>query len=365
VKSLLFVDQFSGLGGAQRGMLDLFPALADFTVEVAVPGAGRLTVELERRGIPWHSLDLGEYALGRKSVADVARYALHQPRVVRRLTELARGKSLIFANSPRVFPATAVASRLSGVPLLWYLQLEIESARDRVLLKAAAAIGKPRFAACSRACLDTFSTPGASIVHIGVAPVKIAVHAPDPGSPVIGTIGRIHPDKGISDFLAAADEVLSAFPEARFRIAGPVADPVFAAAMREQAAGMGPGCVTFLGEVASPAEALSGLDLLVMPSRREAASRVVVEAFSAGVPVIASDAGGLPEIVERNGMLFPCGNPSAMAAAIIRALIDPALRSQMVKSGREAYARRWRVERYQAEMRAEIEKQIASRQPGP
>jgi glycosyltransferase involved in cell wall biosynthesis len=102
-----------------------------------------------------------------------------------------------------------------------------------------------------------------------------------------------------------------------------------------------------------------------MPSRREAASRVVIEAFSAGVPVVASDAGGLPEIVERNGIIFPRGNSSAMAAAIIRVLIDPALRLWMVEAGREAHQRRWRVERYQAEMRAEIEKEIARRRPSP
>ena len=59
MRTLLFVDQFSGLGGAQRGMLDLLPALApDFTVEVAVPGPGPLTAELERRGVRWHSLEL-------------------------------------------------------------------------------------------------------------------------------------------------------------------------------------------------------------------------------------------------------------------------------------------------------------------
>jgi glycosyltransferase involved in cell wall biosynthesis len=369
VTGILFVDQFSGLGGAQRGMLDLLPALeGDFTVEVAVPGEGPLTAELERRGIPWHSLDLGDYALGRKSAGDMLRYALHQPRTIRRLTELARGKALIFANGPRVFPATAVAARLSGVPLLWYLQLEIESARDRWLLQAAAAIGKPRVLTCSQACLDAFPASHASLVYIGVAPVKIVTRTFNPASPVIGAIGRIHPDKGISDFLAAADEVLCAFPEARFRIAGPRADAVFARAMEEQAAAFGPGCVEFLGEVANPADALAGLDLLVMPSRREAASRVVIEAFSAGVPVVASDAGGLPEVVERNGMMFPRGNSSAMAAAIIRVLIDPSLRLRMVEAGREAYQRRWRVERYRQEMaaqiRAEIEKQTARRRPG-
>lgn len=368
MKSILFVDQFADLGGSQRSILDLLPALSDYKLEMAAPGPGPLTAELERHGVHWHPLDVGDYHRGGKSLGDAVRYGLKQPQLVRRLTELARGKSLICAVGPRLFPAASMAARRADVPLMWCLHLEIESARDRKLLEVAASLGRPRVVACSQACLDRFSETSAvrrnaSIVYIGVEEVRLVRHAPDPASPLIGLIGRIHPDKGIADLLAAADEVLFAFPDARFRIAGPRVDAEFALEMEKRAAELGEGRVEFLGEVANPAEALSGLDLLVMPSRREAASRVVTEAFSAGVPVIASDAGGLPEIVERNGMLFPRGNPSALASAIIRALLDPMLRQQMIRAGRAAFEKRWRVERYRQEMRAEIEREIARQPP--
>ncbi len=100
-----------------------------------------------------------------------------------------------------------------------------------------------------------------------------------------------------------------------------------------------------------------------MPSHREAASRVVMEAFSAGVPVVASDAGGLPEVVGRDGIVFPRGDSGALAAVIIRVLLDPTLHQRMIQAGRRSYEQRWTVDRFRQAIRGEIEKQIASRPP--
>src|SRR5258707_469013 len=117
--SILIVDQFSDLGGSQRSLLDLLPAFGGYKLEFALPGPGLLTAELERLGFAWHVLEIGEYNLGRKSAADLVRYAARQPKLVAALAAMALGKSLIYANGPRVFPAAALAARRSGVPLLW------------------------------------------------------------------------------------------------------------------------------------------------------------------------------------------------------------------------------------------------------
>ncbi len=227
--SILFVDQFSDLGGSQRSLLDLLPALGDFDLEFALPGPGPLTAALQRRGLNWQQVDIGEYRLGRKSFADLARFALRQPGAAARLTEMAIGKSLIYAYGPRVFPASAVAARRSGVPLLWHLHLEVESRRDRILLEAAAAWARPRVIACSQACTALFAEGGAvrrhaAVVYNGVEAVRAAAAPHD--AQVIGMIGRIHPDKGVMDLLDAVPEVLCAFPEARFRLIGPRVDPI-------------------------------------------------------------------------------------------------------------------------------------------
>jgi glycosyltransferase involved in cell wall biosynthesis len=371
--SILFVDQFSDLGGSQRSLLDLLPALGDFNLEFALPGPGAFTAAVQRRGLSWQQLDVGEYRRGRKSIADMARFALRQPGIAARLTAMAAGKSLIYANGPRVFPVAAVAARRSGIPLLWHLQLEIESWRDCQILEIAAAWGHPRVIACSQACLERFSEKSAvrrrgAVVYNGVEEVRLRNSHPN-ASPVIGMIGRIHPDKGVMDLLGAVPEVVCAFPEARFRLIGPRVDPEFSKEVDKHVAEIaekcGVACVEFVGEAATPAAAFGGLDLLVVPSRREAASRVVLEAFSAGVPVIASNAGGLPEVVGRDGVVFPAGDSGTLAAVIIRVLLDPSLRQRMVQAGRRSYEQRWNVDHFRQAIRAEIEKQIASRPPSP
>jgi len=364
--SILFVDQFSGLGGSQRTLLDLLPALDDFTLEFALPGEGPLTAALQRRGHSWTPVEIGEYSRGRKSLADVARFALRQPAAAAALTKLAQGKSLLYALGPRVFPAAAAAARRAGVPSIWHLQLEIESWRDRKVLEAACRWAHPRVIACSEACLDVFPEKGAvrrnaCVVYNGVEDVRLPATAPN-ASPVIGMIGHIHPDKGVLDLLDAIPEITCAFPDTRFRFIGPADDDAFAKQAAARAVELTVECharIDFPGEAASPNAAFAGLDLVVVPSRREAASRVVLEAFSAGLPVVASDAGGLPEVVGRDGLLFPAGDPSKLAAVIIRVLLDPSLRRRMAEAGRRSYEQRWRADRFRQGVRAEIEKQIA------
>src|SRR5579871_3065458 len=109
MKRVLVVDQFSDLGGSQRALLDLLPALRrDFQVHFALPGSGALTDELERQGTTWTPVPLGEYELGRKSLSDLAAFAVRQPRMATTMVGLARRADLIYANGPRIFPATAL-----------------------------------------------------------------------------------------------------------------------------------------------------------------------------------------------------------------------------------------------------------------
>jgi glycosyltransferase involved in cell wall biosynthesis len=88
--------------------------------------------------------------------------------------------------------------------------------------------------------------------------------------------------------------------------------------------------------------------VLVVPSRREALARVIMEAFAAGVPVVASASGGIPEIVrhEHNGLLVPAEDARALAAAVRRCLDDSALRSRLVTQGRRDYLSRFQIGDY-------------------
>ena len=82
---------------------------------------------------------------------------------------------------------------------------------------------------------------------------------------------------------------------------------------------------------------LASLDLLVLPSAYEEMGSVLVEAMVAGLPVVASDVGGIPEVVRHGetGLLVPPGDVPALTAALDRLVADPALRARLAEGARE------------------------------
>ncbi len=97
------------------------------------------------------------------------------------------------------------------------------------------------------------------------------------------------------------------------------------------------------------AQALSGCEAFVLPSRSEPFGIVLIEAFALGKPVVATQVGGIPEIVRDgvNGLLVPPDSPEALSAAILRVLGDKLLRDTLVQNARVA------VEGFSAEKQAE------------
>jgi len=115
----------------------------------------------------------------------------------------------------------------------------------------------------------------------------------------------------------------------------------------KQAADLGLGeDVLYLGRHASVEELLACADLFLLPSASESFGLAALEAMSCGTPVIASNAGGLPEVVEDgvSGFLLPVGATDQMAEAGVRVLTDEKLRKEM-----RAASRRIAVEKFSAD----------------
>lgn len=83
---------------------------------------------------------------------------------------------------------------------------------------------------------------------------------------------------------------------------------------------------------------MAACDLLVVPSRWEARALVVQEALAAGLPVVATDVGGLPELVQGCGSLVPVGDAAAMAAAVAHLAQHPDERAQLATAARLRFA---------------------------
>jgi glycosyltransferase involved in cell wall biosynthesis len=146
----------------------------------------------------------------------------------------------------------------------------------------------------------------------------------------------------VEDAIVAARRFLRDRPRATLTIVGAASEsapPGYEASLRAVARRSGVmDRVLFEGWRPDGADALAEFDVVCVPSRAEPYGTVAAEAAARGVPVVATTAGGLPEVVVdgETGTLVPPGNPAALAAAIGPLLDDRALRARL---GGQARAR--------------------------
>lgn len=190
-----------------------------------------------------------------------------------------------------------------------------------------------------------------SLVRFGVRPERIRVipngvdvrrfEATWPRPPVyagaaaqVGFVGRLVPEKGVNILLRSAPGVLSRHPHTVFLIIG---EGPARAELEKLTDDLGIGSsVRFLGRQADMAAIYSLIDILVLPSLNEGAPMTVLEAMSAGRPVVATRTGALPDIVVEGetGILVGSGDAPAVESALVSLLADPARLLQMGRAGR-------------------------------
>ncbi len=175
-------------------------------------------------------------------------------------------------------------------------------------------------------------------------------------------VGRLTPEKGLEDLVRAAQLLVrSGFHRFKFRLAGDGKEKARLQRMVAEA------CLCRHFEFAGfilPGERLlsayDSADALVLPSRTEGIPKVLYEAMARGLPVVASNVGGVPEIVERcvNGLLVPPGDPEALAEAVRILCEDRALRERLGKKGLET-AKKFTMERQRDAMYRSIVEHLA------
>jgi glycosyltransferase involved in cell wall biosynthesis len=183
------------------------------------------------------------------------------------------------------------------------------------------------------------------------------------GSPMVGVVARLEPEKGHPTLLEAWPLVLERVPAARLLIVG---DGSRREALEDQAEALGllgepcagdacvgtrharPGAgVVFTGRRDDVPAVTAALDVAVLPSYREAQGLVILEAMALSRPVVASNVGGIPEMIEDGvtGLLVPPHDPAALAGAIVRLLTDHPLADTIARAGRAQVHERFCVER--------------------
>ena len=335
---ILFLDQFSELGGGQLCLLDLLPR-SGWEAHAAVPGKGPLVEQLRQLGVEVHPLSLGSYTAGRKTLRDGMQFVSDRRVVSREIRELVKriAPDVVYVNGPRLMP-------LVEGPVVFHAHNRLGGLAGRLVRRAVRRTGATVIAA-SR---FVWEGAGARVIYGGVVGQASGLSGRARGPSHIGLIGRFSPQKGQKQFVQAAALLP---PGWKFVLCG---DAQFGEThYRDQVLAMTPPSVRHLGWRDDVYEVLSDLTLLVVPSADEGGvPRVILEAFAAGVPVLALNSGAIPEVVrdEENGFLLRSAAPEEIARRL-RELVPQRNRLAAVAArARQDWQERFTVDRYRREI---------------
>ena len=164
------------------------------------------------------------------------------------------------------------------------------------------------------------------------------------GAPIVGVVARLEAEKGHRTLIDAWPDVLAAVPDARLLIVGEGSERD---SLEAEAASLGiEARVVFTGRREDVPAVTAALDVAVLPSYREAQGVSVLEAMALSRPVVASNVGGIPEMIEDGvtGLLVPPNDCTALAAAIVRLLTDHPLADMIARRGHDLVHERFCIE---------------------
>lgn len=350
---VLHVRSSAGVAGPERQILELARRLPGEGVEVGVV----VLVGAADGAAPAHPLRSACAREGRKCwELSVGRY---QPAAgARRLAALIERESfdLVHAHD---YKANALVARLGTAvggdrPTIATVHLHT---RSTLRLRLYAALDRrqlrrfPAVILVSRALEDDpavrrLAPSRRHLVHNGIDPELLSRQAteqspdaraalePAGSGPRLLAVGRLAEQKGFDLLLDACARLLPRFPSLRLAVAGSGPDAARLAAraraLRLETA------VRWLGQRADIAGLMSVADLVVLPSRREGLPYVALEALGLSRPLVATTAGGLPELIrdDIDGSLVAAGDVEALANALAFALANPARARAWGHSGR-------------------------------
>jgi glycosyltransferase involved in cell wall biosynthesis len=335
---LVVVDSLFG-GGAEAHAVDLARGLQDlgWQVELACSAIGCSAEKLHRIGVPCHEL------AGR---VVKRRFSLRYTRRLRRLLTT-HHYDVVHAH---VF-ASEVAARLAlhglAVPLVVTEHTEApwrgalaKSLSRLVYRRAAVVIAVSQ--AITRLLMEEYGVPAHKltvILPVGRRslrpPSRGARIAGLPPGPLVGFVGRLQPEKGVDVLLDAFRLVRSLVADASLVIVGQGHER---AALQAKAAELGiAGCVHFVGHRDDVPALLASLDVLAVPSRSDGSPLVLHEALQAGVAVVGSRVGGIPDRLGdgQAGILVAPESPEHLATAISSLLLDPQARAALAERGKQ------------------------------
>jgi glycosyltransferase involved in cell wall biosynthesis len=345
--TVLFIHGITEIGGAERELLVIVDRLprCGFRPLVVCPGIGPLTEELAQRNVevrfapmpPWRKL----FAYPKR------------PAAVRALRDViaAVHPGLIHVNDIWWVPQTLRAVAGVRVPIIAHVRQEIEPPKVRRYELDKVDLVLPM----SRQIRQSLEKGGVlperlKVLHSGIDLSAVPDHEDGReirhrfGIPaealVLGTVANLFARKGYDVMLRALPEIVATFPQVHYLIVG-TGDADYETRLRAIVRDLGlESRVHFAGFADPVYPCLAAMDLYVHPALMEGFGIAVLEAMAMRKPVVATTAGGLPEVAQDGdtGILVPPGDPDALARAVLLLLQDPARCRKLGEAGRDRVA---------------------------
>jgi glycosyltransferase involved in cell wall biosynthesis len=336
VRLLLVVDSLE-VGGAERQVVDLAVALRrkGYGITVACSVTGDLSGALEEADIPVRPL-LRRLVKRRLSLV----YAWRLRRLLRK-----ERFDLVHTHIYASVVAAAIATLGSDVPLVIteHTEASWQNWRARwvsrwVYRRVARIIAvstpiRRRLIERDNVHPDLIAIVPNAVVSASEPHADAQLPAELRERSLVGVVARLQPEKGVANFLKAAARIAPQFPGAHFVVAGD-------GPLRQQLADLTEDLglksrVHFLGFRSDASALMRFLDVLVVPSLSEGSPLVTLEAMAAGVPVVASAVGGIPDQIrhDKEGLLVPPDDTKTLGDALLALLHDPARARQLGQAG--------------------------------
>lgn len=373
---VLYVNQTAQMSGAEHSLLTLIAGLRDrVDAEMACP-EGDFAEAAREHGLPVHLIDGTD--------ANLQLHHLETPRAIAEIAQdgarIARigrqgGFDLVHANTTRAGLIATMFAGAGAKPTVVHVRDWTPEGKVAAAILQYTRVRASALICISQLVADEFPPhPARTPLHVIHNPIDLRRFDSDrydraaaraalglaDDELAVAVVAQLTPWKGQEEAVRAVALLRERHPKLRLLVVGSAKfqsarldNRAYADQLHALPAELGAGdVVRFLGERRDVPEILRALDVLLVPSWKEAFGRIVVEGMAMGLPVIATDVGGPKEIVTsgEDGVLAPPQDPEAWADALDGLLRDPTARAALGERARTSARERFTPERAAAQV---------------
>lgn len=374
-KKVVFWESMAQEGGGQRITVQAAKALAahkDYETVFVVPKEGPLTKTLETEGIRYWTLDIGNYTIGRKNIADILRFAIKSFSIIKKIGGILKKENaaLLYVGGQTVLIWGAIVSAIYRTPVIWHMHHLIVDKKIRLIINLIGLSGIVDRIICVSNCtrmqfkgwddvaqviyngvdLERFSTPGDSRI-------RNELHI-DEKAPILLSIGFIQEGKLPDVLVRATKDIVLSHPDVKVLLVGGERDEdkSYSKYLRSLISDLGlEQNVLMLGHRSDIPQLLAEATVTVGMGE-ESCPLFVLESLASGTPVIGPNCGGSQELINGSlgGATYQWKDPHSLAKAIEELLKNESVMLGFSKNGK-SFMQRHSIRSFQENIYRAIE----------